>query len=327
MPENTLAGFAAALSIGVTTLELDLGMTKDGVVVVSHDSHLNPDHTRGADGAFLNGKGPAIRSLTLAELKRYDVGRLKPGTAIARACPSSARSTARPSRRWPRCSIWSGAPGPITSGSTSKPRSRPSRAPRSPTPRRSRPRSCATCGRPEWRRAFPCSRSTGGRWPRSSGSRPKSSCPASPSNGNGATTCSAADAGPRPGRLASTSMTSKARPRAWSRPRDAPIWSPMFQDLSPVELAEAKVDRAQGRALDGERAAADGAADPGRRRWNHQRLSGPAARGHAGGRPAAAAASHRPAKPAGRRIPPATRRHSFAASRTDISEWRASAAV
>ena len=50
MPENTLQGFTAALSIGVTTLELDLAMTKDGVIVVSHDSFLNPDHTRGPDG-------------------------------------------------------------------------------------------------------------------------------------------------------------------------------------------------------------------------------------------------------------------------------------
>jgi glycerophosphoryl diester phosphodiesterase len=86
-PENTLPAFATALSIGVTTLELDLAMTSDGVLVVSHDSRLNPDHTRGADGTFLAAEGPAIRSLTLAELQRYDVGRLKPGTAYAAAFP------------------------------------------------------------------------------------------------------------------------------------------------------------------------------------------------------------------------------------------------
>lgn len=85
MPENTLEGFAAALSLGVTTLELDLAVTHDGEVVVSHDSHINPDFTRGPDGNFLQAPGPAIRSLTLAELKRYDVGRLKPGTAYAAA--------------------------------------------------------------------------------------------------------------------------------------------------------------------------------------------------------------------------------------------------
>ena len=86
-PENTLPAFATALSIGVSTLELDLAMTGDGVLVVSHDRRLNPDHTRGPDGAFLDGEGPAIRSLTLAELQRYDVGRLKPGTAYAAAFP------------------------------------------------------------------------------------------------------------------------------------------------------------------------------------------------------------------------------------------------
>ena len=87
-PESTLEGFALALSIGVTTLELDLAMTKDDVLVVSHDRRLNPDHTRGPDGKFLETEGPAIRSLTLAEVQRYDVGRLKPGTSYAKSFPA-----------------------------------------------------------------------------------------------------------------------------------------------------------------------------------------------------------------------------------------------
>jgi glycerophosphoryl diester phosphodiesterase len=86
-PENTIASFSTALAIGVTTLELDVGMTKDGVVVVHHDEWLNPDTTRGPDGAFLSRRGPAIYSLTLEELKRYDVGRLTPGTAYAASLP------------------------------------------------------------------------------------------------------------------------------------------------------------------------------------------------------------------------------------------------
>jgi len=86
-PENTLEAFTTALSIGVSTLELDLAMTKDDVLVISHDSRLNPDHTRGPDGKFLDAPGPAIHALTLAEVKRYDVGRLKPGTAYAAAFP------------------------------------------------------------------------------------------------------------------------------------------------------------------------------------------------------------------------------------------------
>jgi len=87
-PENTLEAFALALSIGVTTLELDLAMTKDDVLVVSHNRRLNPDHTRAADGQFLDREGPPIRSLTLAEVKRYDVGRLKPGTDYAASLPA-----------------------------------------------------------------------------------------------------------------------------------------------------------------------------------------------------------------------------------------------
>src|SRR5438477_11465509 len=86
-PENTIEAFSAALSIGVTTLELDVGMTKDGVLVVHHDEWLNPDITRGPDGAFLSQRGPAIYSITLEEVKRYDVGRLKPGTAYAARLP------------------------------------------------------------------------------------------------------------------------------------------------------------------------------------------------------------------------------------------------
>jgi len=86
-PENTLPAFATALSIGVTTLELDVAMTKDGILVVHHDEWLNPDIARGPDGAFLAARGPAIHSLTLDEVKRYDVGRIKPGTAYAARFP------------------------------------------------------------------------------------------------------------------------------------------------------------------------------------------------------------------------------------------------
>ena len=85
-PENTLPAFAKALSIGVTTLELDVGMTRDGILVVSHDPRLNPNFTR-LDGAFLETSGPALRELTVAEVKRYDVGRLKPGSQYAKAFP------------------------------------------------------------------------------------------------------------------------------------------------------------------------------------------------------------------------------------------------
>ena len=86
-PENTLAGFAHALGLGVTTLELDCGVTRDGVVVVSHDRVLNANHTRDAGGRFLDADGPAIVDLTYEELRQYDVGRIRPGSEYAAAFP------------------------------------------------------------------------------------------------------------------------------------------------------------------------------------------------------------------------------------------------
>ena len=89
-PENTLAGFAGARAIGVDTIELDVAMTADNVVVVSHDPALNPDITRTSDGAWLTRHGPPISSLRAADLKRYDVGRIRPGSAYAAEFPDQA---------------------------------------------------------------------------------------------------------------------------------------------------------------------------------------------------------------------------------------------
>lgn len=84
LPENTLAAFARALDIGVDTLEMDLGVTRDGHVVVMHDRRLNPDLTRDRSGAWLTVEpAPAVSGLTLAELHTYDVGRIRPGSRYA----------------------------------------------------------------------------------------------------------------------------------------------------------------------------------------------------------------------------------------------------
>ena len=89
-PENSLPGFRGALAIGVATLEMDLGMTRDGVLVVHHDLRLNPQRTRGPDGVWLEAPGPALSALSLAELRRYDVGRPRPGGEAARRWPAQA---------------------------------------------------------------------------------------------------------------------------------------------------------------------------------------------------------------------------------------------
>ncbi len=85
-PENTLAGFRTALDLGVSTLESDLAITRDGVVVLSHDPLLNPDLVR-LDGKWITKAGPPIHRLSLAELKRYDIGRINPASKYARQFP------------------------------------------------------------------------------------------------------------------------------------------------------------------------------------------------------------------------------------------------
>lgn len=83
-PENTLAAFERALAVGVTTLELDIGLTADGVPVIVHDVFLPPDMTRDAHGAWLTPPTPLVHALPLADLQAYDVGRAREGSATAR---------------------------------------------------------------------------------------------------------------------------------------------------------------------------------------------------------------------------------------------------
>jgi len=84
-PENTVGGFIGTVALGVDAIELDVAVTADGVPVVFHDVALHGDIVRAPDGAWLDGEGPLIRKLTLAELLRFDVGRLRPGSGYAAA--------------------------------------------------------------------------------------------------------------------------------------------------------------------------------------------------------------------------------------------------
>ncbi|MBI4350297.1 MAG: glycerophosphodiester phosphodiesterase [Elusimicrobia bacterium] len=75
VPENTLPAFESALLAEADVLEMDLGVTKDDVVVVSHEPKVTPERCLGPEGEKLERAMP-IRSLTLAELKKYDCGTL-----------------------------------------------------------------------------------------------------------------------------------------------------------------------------------------------------------------------------------------------------------
>lgn len=89
-PENTLAAFRVALAIGVTTLETDLALTADEVLVLSHEPALNPALTRTADGRWLAADGPPLRSLRSTDLAAYNVGRLDPSNPYAKSFPLQA---------------------------------------------------------------------------------------------------------------------------------------------------------------------------------------------------------------------------------------------
>lgn len=87
-PENTLAAFKKALSLGVDGLELDVLLTADGEVVVHHDFALNHETTRTPDGNWIKASpAPLVKDLNLAEIKTYDVGRLRPFTLYSRRYP------------------------------------------------------------------------------------------------------------------------------------------------------------------------------------------------------------------------------------------------
>ena len=77
MPENTIPAFLKALDLGVTTLELDVVISKDRQVVVSHEPYFNSAFSIGPDGKSV-GKGDEkslnLYQMNYADIKRYDVG-------------------------------------------------------------------------------------------------------------------------------------------------------------------------------------------------------------------------------------------------------------
>lgn len=77
-PENTLISFAYAMEMGVTTLEMDMQMTKDGHIVISHNPIMNPHIAKGPDGQYVKAGVYDIRTMTLAEVKQFDVGTMNP---------------------------------------------------------------------------------------------------------------------------------------------------------------------------------------------------------------------------------------------------------
>jgi glycerophosphoryl diester phosphodiesterase len=77
MPENTIPAMLKALDIGVTTLEMDASITKDGKVILSHEPFFNHEITTKPGGAAVTlaeEKELNIYKMEYSETQRYDVG-------------------------------------------------------------------------------------------------------------------------------------------------------------------------------------------------------------------------------------------------------------
>ena len=80
MPENTIPAMLKAIDLGVTTLEMDVVITTDLQVLVSHEPFFNHEITTRPDGSFVTEaeeKSLNIYQMNAEAVKRYDVG-LKP---------------------------------------------------------------------------------------------------------------------------------------------------------------------------------------------------------------------------------------------------------
>jgi glycerophosphoryl diester phosphodiesterase len=85
-PANSLEGTRLCLAAPVAGIEIDAHLTADGHVVAHHDYRIAADTSR-RDGDWLDAPGPLLRDSTLAQLREYDIGRDRPGSAHARRHP------------------------------------------------------------------------------------------------------------------------------------------------------------------------------------------------------------------------------------------------
>ena len=75
MPENTIPAFKKALELGVETLELDVVISKDKKIVVSHEPFFNPVITTSPSGIPLtSAEKTNLFQMDYATIKKFDVG-------------------------------------------------------------------------------------------------------------------------------------------------------------------------------------------------------------------------------------------------------------
>ncbi|MGE8553297.1 MAG: glycerophosphodiester phosphodiesterase family protein [Chryseobacterium jejuense] len=76
-PENTIPAMKNALKMNVTTLEMDLAITKDKKVILSHDSFLSPELITKPNGTYIpkdSGFYYKIYEMPYSKIQTFDVG-------------------------------------------------------------------------------------------------------------------------------------------------------------------------------------------------------------------------------------------------------------
>src|SRR5436305_9759012 len=77
LPENTIPAFLKALELGVSTLEMDVVITKDKQVLVSHDPFMSHEICRSPEGKYITAEEERSHNLyriNLAQISQYDCG-------------------------------------------------------------------------------------------------------------------------------------------------------------------------------------------------------------------------------------------------------------
>ena len=87
MPENSMAGLKHLMRIGVSAVEIDVQNSADGVTVVWHDHNLDPNMVRDPAGAWLKSDATLIVDTNYSDLRAFDFGALREGSAKAKAFP------------------------------------------------------------------------------------------------------------------------------------------------------------------------------------------------------------------------------------------------
>ena len=80
MPENTIPAMLNAVGLGVTTLEMDISISKDKKVFLSHEAFFSHEITTKTDGGFIAEKDEGtfnMYQMNYADIIKYDVG-MKP---------------------------------------------------------------------------------------------------------------------------------------------------------------------------------------------------------------------------------------------------------